>query len=126
MVEYLAEFTQQETSICFLLSFFTGGLPEKFAANFVNAIIEQPNPNWGTLANFCTGCKESFRNPNKRTNVENQLGLLKQGGKTAEEFFQEFEQLKIAAQFTDPHHKTILIKYLHKAIRTSTINNIHI
>ena len=31
---------------------------------------------------------------------------------------QEFEQLMITAQYTDPHHETILIKYLHKAIRT--------
>ena len=50
---------------------------------------------------------------------------MKQGGKTAEEFFQEFEQLKITAQYTDPHHDTVLIKYLHEAIRTSTIDNIY-
>ena len=62
---------------------------------------------------------------NKKTNVENQLGLLKQGGKTAEKFFQEFEQLKITAQYTNPHHKTILIRYLHEAIRTSTIDSIY-
>ena len=119
------EFTQPETSIHFLLSFFMGGLPEKFTANFIDAIIDQPNPNWGTIADFCTRCEESFKDPNKRTNAENQLGLLKQGGKTVEEFFQEFEQLKITAQYTDPHHKTILIKYLHEAVITSTIDNIY-
>ena len=123
--EYHDEFVEEETSIRFLLSFFTGGLPEKFAANFIDSIIEQANPNWGTLVNFRTRCEEAFRDPNKRTNAENQLGLLKQGSKTAEEFFQEFEQLRITAQYTDPHHETILIKYLHEAIRTSTIDSIY-
>src|SRR6202040_1303069 len=115
--EYEAEFTSQESTIRFLLRFFTGGLPERFAANFIDAIIEQTPPNWGNAADFCRRCDETFGNPNKRTNAESRLGLLKQGGKTAEEFFQEFEQLRITAQYTDPHHDTILIKYLHEAIR---------
>src|ERR1700723_3273085 len=50
--EYATEFTQQETIIRFLLSFFTGELPEKFAANFGDAIIEQTPANWGTTADF--------------------------------------------------------------------------
>src|ERR1700720_203461 len=125
MMEYATEFTQPETSICFLLSFFTGGLPERFAANFIDAIIGQPNPYRGTAADFYRRCEESFRDPNKRTNAENQLGLLKQGSKTAEEFFQEFDQLRITVQYTNPHHETILIKYLHEAIRTLTIDNIY-
>ena len=123
--EYVAEFTSQESTICFLLSFFTGGLLERFAANFIDAIIGQTPPNWGNMADFRRRCDKAFGDPNKRTNMESQLGLLKQGGKTAEEFFQEFEQLRITAQYTDPHHDTILIKYLHEAIRTSTIDNIY-
>ena len=60
-----------------------GELLEKFVANFIDTIMEHPNPNWGTTADFCIS-EESFRDPNKRTNTENQLGLLKQGGKKAE------------------------------------------
>ena len=102
MTEYATEFTQPGTSIHFLLSFFMGGLPEKFTANFIDAIIGQPNPDRGTAADFYRRCEESFRDPNKRTNAENQLGLLKQGSKTVEEFFQEFDQLRITVQYTDP------------------------
>ena len=40
MTEYATEFTQPEMGIRFLLSFFTGGLPKKFAANFIDAIID--------------------------------------------------------------------------------------
>ena len=123
--EYEEEFTTQESTIRFLLSFFTAGLPEKFAANYVDVIMGQTPPNWGRINDFRRRCEEAFGDPNKRTNAESRLGLLKQGGKTAEEFFQEFEQLRITAQYTDPHHDTILIKYLHEAVRTSVIDSIY-
>src|ERR1700722_8612694 len=45
ITEYALEFTQEEMGIHFLLSSFTGGLQEKFMANFIDSIIGQPNPN---------------------------------------------------------------------------------
>ena len=62
---------------------------------------------------------------NKKTNAENQLMLLCQGSKTAEEFFQEFDQLAFAAGYTDTHHDDILIRQLHKAIHDKVINLIY-
>ena len=111
--------------IGFDLSFFVGGLSEKFTANFIDQIINQAVPPWGTYQEFCTGCENTFPDTNKKTNVENQLMLLKQGTKTAEEFFQEFNQLAFAAGYTNTYHDDILIKLLHEAIHIHTINLIY-
>jgi Retrotransposon gag protein len=50
-------------------------------------------PNWGSINDFETILKNTFGDQNKKTNAENQLALLQQGTKTAEEYFQEFDQL---------------------------------
>jgi flagellar motor switch protein FliG len=51
--------------------------------------------------------------------------LLKQGSKMVEEFFQEFDQLKFAAGYTDRYHDDILTKLLHNTIRTHIIDHIY-
>jgi hypothetical protein len=108
-----------------MLSFFTGGLPEKFAANFIDKIMYTATPDWGTYDDCYTQCDDAFKDTNKKTNAENQLALLKQGSKSAEEFFQEFEQLAQTAGYRDTHHNDVLIKLLHDAIKTSIIDNIY-
>ena len=39
--EYSADFDTNKKQICFTLSFMKGGLPEKFAANFIDQVIDQ-------------------------------------------------------------------------------------
>jgi hypothetical protein len=109
----------------FLLSHFKGGLPEKVAANFVDKIMFATPPNWGTYNACYTLCDNAFKDTNKKTNAENQLMLLKQGSKMAEEFFQEFKQMVQTAGYQDTHHNNALIKLLHDAIKTSIIDNIY-
>ena len=47
--EYEDKFGYNEaTRIRFDLSFFTGGLPEKFATNYIDQLIDNPLPRWGT------------------------------------------------------------------------------
>ena len=51
--EYFNEFGFDDaTRIRFNLSFFVGGLPEKFAANFIDQIIRMSLPRWGSFADF--------------------------------------------------------------------------
>ena len=111
--------------IWFNLSFFTGGLPEKFTANSVDQLMGHTFPTWGTFPNFHTRCETTFQDTNKKTNAKNQLMLLKQGSKTVEEFFQEFDQLAFAAGYTDVHHEDVLIKLLQDAIKIHTINLVY-
>ena len=70
-------------------------------------------------------CEEAFRDTNKKTNTENQLTLLRQGSKTAEEFFQEFDQLAFTAGYTDTHHDDVLIRLLHEAIHSRVIDLVY-
>ena len=125
--EYEDEFGYDEsTRIRFDLSFFTGGLPEKFATNFIDQAMNSTRIlKWGTFRDFRQRCEEAFQDTNKKTNAENQLTLLRQSSKTAEEFFQEFNQLAFAAGYTDTHHDDVLVQLLHEAIHSKTIDLIY-
>jgi hypothetical protein len=123
--EYEEDFADDSSRIRFNLSFFTGGLPAKFMANFLDQHMNQVITTWGMYSDFRRECNAAFQDTNKKTNAENQLMLLKQGGKTAEEFFQEFDQLAFTAGYTDTYHDDVLVKLLHDAIRNTTIDHIY-
>jgi flagellar motor switch protein FliG len=125
--EYTAEFDTDTKKVQFMLSFMKGGLPEKFAANFIDKIMNQTiTPrNWGTMAALETECEATFRDKNKKSNAENQIALLQQGSKTAEEFFQEFHQLAFIASYTNTHHNDILIKLIQDRVHNHIINSIY-
>jgi hypothetical protein len=123
--EYRDDFADDTARIRFDLSFFTGGLPEKFMANFIDQRMSETVPIYPSYYRFKEQCNAAFQDTNKKTNTENQLMLLKQGSKTAEEFFQEFDQLKFTAGYTDRYHEDILIKLLHDAIWNTTIDHIY-
>ncbi|KIM84415.1 hypothetical protein PILCRDRAFT_6644 [Piloderma croceum F 1598] len=128
------DFDTSESVICFLLSFMMEGLPEKFAANFIDDIVEDweqrkieacrlfqpiPSTDWGTLNSFQEKCKLTFNDQNKKSSAKHQLALLKQRTRTAEEYFQEFDQLVRTAGYQRGHND-VLIKYIHEHVRNST------
>jgi Retrotransposon gag protein len=133
-------FNDDPEVICFLLSFMMEGLPEKFAANYLDDILDnlrrrreraqamcQPlpaEPNWGSVADFEAQCQSIFGDQNKKPNAENQLTLMQQGAKTAEEYFQEFDQLVRTAGYQQ-NHNNVLIKYLHEQVKWSIIDKIY-
>jgi hypothetical protein len=127
MEEYENDFTSDASQIHFLLSFFKGGLPEKFAANYIDKIMVQTTipKDWGTIVDFGTACRETFMDKNKKSNAENQIALLKQGGKTAKEFFQEFDQVARIAGYDDTHHDDVLIKLVRDAAHSHIIDSIY-
>ena len=134
------DFDSGETVICFLLSFMTRGLPEKFTANFVDDLMDDlrrrkgnaqdlglnipTSPNWGSINDFQTILESMFGDQNKKTNAENQLVLLRQGTKTAEEYFQEFDQLVQTARY-QRNHDDVLVRYLHEQVRQNIIDKIY-
>ena len=98
--EYAAELDTDEKQIHFALSLMKERLPEKFAANFIDQVIKQTTSpkDWGTLAAFNRLFDGALKDKNKKSNTENQITLLKQESKTAEEFFTEFDQLAYIAR----------------------------
>jgi Retrotransposon gag protein/Zinc knuckle len=134
------DFDSDEQVIRFLLNFMTEGLPEKFTANYLDDILDnlrrrreraqamwQPLPtgaNWGSAVDFEAQCHSVFGDQNKRPNAENQLALLQQGAKTAEEYFQEFDQLVRTAGYQQ-YHDDVLVKYLHEQVKWSIVDKIY-
>ena len=62
--KYTADLDTDEQKICFAQSFMKGGLPEKFAANFIDQVIKQSVAgiyDWGTLTAFNTLFDEAFK-----------------------------------------------------------------
>ena len=133
-------FPDKEMVIQFLLSFMVGGLPEKFAANFINNLTDDlqrrkenardlglpapTRPNWGSIDDFELILESTFGDQNKKTNVENQLALLRQGTRTAEEYFQEFDQLVQTAGY-QRNHDNVLVRYLHEQVKQSIVDKIY-
>jgi Retrotransposon gag protein len=127
--KYAVDFDTDEKRIRFTLSFMTGGLPEKFAANFIDQVIDQATAgvyDWGSVTTFQARFDEAFEDKNKKSNTENEIALLKQGSKMAEEFFTEFDQLAFVAGYNDGHHGDILIKLIKSAIHANIIDSIYI
>jgi Retrotransposon gag protein/Zinc knuckle len=137
--ENAKDFTNEESEVRFLLSFMTGGLPEKFAANFIDELMDElergkrrarllgdpiPAVQWGNSEEFYAKCDEAFGDQNKKPKAEQQLALLRQGTRTAEEYFQEFDQLARTAGY-HRGYDVILIKYLHEQVKTSLIDKIY-
>jgi Retrotransposon gag protein/Zinc knuckle len=133
------DFSGDESIVRFLLSFMTGGLPEKFAANFIDEVVAdyeeekrdhriyggpRPVADWGTADEFYEKCEEAFGDQNKKANAEHQLALLRQGSKTAEEYLQEFDQLARTAGY-QRNHDDVLIKYLNEQVKSSIIDKIY-
>jgi Retrotransposon gag protein len=134
------DFPDEEMVIRFLLSFMVGGLPEKFAANFIDDLTDDlqqrkesardlglpapTRPNWGSIDDFETILESTFGDQNKKTNAENQLALLRQGTRTAEEYFQEFNQLVRTAGY-QRNHNNVLVRYLHGQVKQSIVDKIY-
>jgi Zinc knuckle/Retrotransposon gag protein len=134
------DFDNDQEVIRFLLSFMTEGLPEKFAANYLDDILDdlrrrreraqtmrQPlpsEPNWGSAADFEAQCQAIFGDQNKKPNAENQLAQMRQSTRTAEEYFQEFDQLVRTAGYQQ-NHDDVLVKYLHEQVKTSIIDKVY-
>jgi hypothetical protein len=134
------DFPDGETVIRFLISFMTGGLPEKFAANFIDDLTDDlrqrkesardlglpapTRPNWGSIEDFEAILESTFGDQNKKVNAENQLALLWQGTRTAEEYFQEFDQLVRTAGY-QRNHDDVLVRYLHEQVKQGIIDKIY-
>jgi hypothetical protein len=100
--EHKKDFDEDEKEIRFMLSYMTDGLPGKFADNFIEVMSTNP-PSWGTAKQFTDKLNAAFGNQNKKSNAQNQLRDLRQGSKSAEEFFQTFDQLVRTAGYQKDH-----------------------
>ena len=95
------DFTTDESKILFALSFMTEGMPEQWALDFNEDVMSEDVWNFGTWAAFKTKLRASFEDKEKAKNARTALHQLKQGSRTADDFFLQFELLRRAAGITD-------------------------
>ena len=70
---------------------------------------------------------KSFENPSKKETVIQRLRQLKQGSKSVNVFFQQFEILKTKAGFKNEVYNTVLINLLQYSLNTKVLRQlIHI
>ena len=70
---------------------------------------------------------KSFEDSSKKETVIQRLRQLKQGSKSADVFFQQFEILKTKAGFKNKVHNTVLIDLLQYSLNTKVLRQlIHI
>lgn len=89
-----ANFTDDKTKVLFVLSLMREGLAGAWAQNYVDAARIQGvltiTQTWGA---FTADLEKAFGDPNESQHAQTALMTLRQGTRTAEDFFQEFDVL---------------------------------
>lgn len=106
----------------------TEGLPGSFAENFVDQVMEKvtdatPDPQWGTWEAFAKELEATFAEKNKKQTAQQELVSFCQAGRTAEEFFQQFDQLCRKAGYHTGHDE-FLIELIKTAVHESLVRKV--
>ena len=105
------------------LSYMKDGHAAEFAKNFMEQILKQTTPDFGTWTDFKKLMDSAFLDPNEAKNAQWKLHKCTQGKKTAAEFFTEFDLLRRAAGYDDATtHQNYLLQLLEQALNRSIVN----
>ena len=128
-----AIYPEDVDKIYFTLTLMTEGTPGQWAQNFIEKVDAQtvngaiPQAAWGTWEEFRQALKKSFADPNKDKNAYNELEMLEYPpGRSADEFFQEFETLAGHAGYmgANPNH-VYLINLIKQKLPHYLINHVY-
>jgi Retrotransposon gag protein/Zinc knuckle len=115
-------FTTHVSKILYTLSYMREGVAGSWSEVFIDGALASNS--WGDWNAFEEKLKDSFGDPNERRNMQNALDALRQGKKTAEEYFLEFDQLAFRAGYATGHDEE-LIRILEKNIIPSLIDKVY-
>jgi hypothetical protein len=112
-----------EKKIWFALSYMKKGTAEDWSENFLED-AEYDGQKFGTWNEFLQKLAASFDDVNERSHALDQLNSLKQGSKSLEGFFQEFEILRRKAGKVDTANDPDMIRLLEMAVHREIVNQI--
>lgn len=118
------QFEDDEQKILFVLSYMKTGLAAQWANNIVDEVAEEEEGNFGTAKDFFRKLELAFGNPNEKKDAQRKLSEYKQGSRTAEEFFQTFEQLRRQAGY-EKDHDQYLIELLELNLRRELVQAVY-
>jgi Retrotransposon gag protein/Zinc knuckle len=99
-----ADFQDDEEKIAWVIGLMKGGTAGPLADNFVDELIDPSKPTPDYLSDwkkFMTKMDEMFKEADEQGKALQKLKALKQGSKTADEFFAEFKTWAAATKFND-------------------------
>jgi hypothetical protein len=112
----------------------TEGLANQWAQNYIEAALaawNTANPQnlgagiiLGDHEDFLKALNATFTNPNKAKDAHTELTHMRQGNKTAEEFFASFDQHRRAAGYVTGYDE-FLIQLLESAINRDLLDKVY-
>ena len=122
-------FPSYKKKILFVLSYLKEGTAAAWAENWVAQHTDNDDNIYclDTFQDFMNQLGKSFEDPSKKETAIQKLRQLKQGSKSADVFFQQFEILKTKAGLKDKVYDTVLIDLLQYLLNTEVLRQlIHI
>ena len=107
-------FPSHKKKILFVLSYLKEGTVAVWAENWVTQYTDNDSNIYylDTFQAFINQLGKSFEDSSKKETTIQRLRQLKQGSKSADVFFQQFEILKTKAGLKNKVHNTVLINLL--------------
>jgi hypothetical protein len=116
-------FQTDAQKIYFILNRMSTGYAEEWANARMDRIIEENNA--GTWIDFHRDLTTEFSDANETNKALGQLRALRQSGKSAHEFFTEFDFLFRQAKLTVLNHESILIDMLKQGLNGPLVEKIY-
>lgn len=120
-----AEITKDEDKIYTVLNLMQGDLAAGWATNYieerrVRGIISIQDT-WEEFSGFL---EKSFGDSYEEAHAIDRLSKIRQGARTAEEFFREVDVLRRQAQYTTPEFEKTMIRRLELAVNQHVLNKV--
>jgi len=107
--------------IIFTLSHMKGGLAEEWANVYIDR-ANSPTGDWGTWPVFVEALEKAFKDANEEQTAQHHLEALRQGKRTAQDFFFEFESTMRRAGYSAVIHETYLISLLERNLSSPLVD----
>jgi hypothetical protein len=113
-----SSFPTPESKIRYSLTFLTGG-----ASNWRKLLLRDNSDGYFDFSSwpaFVDRFRETFGNPHLVDEARRKLWTIRQGSRTSEDFFLEFEEIRLEANICE----NSVIMFLQAALRTSILNEV--
>lgn len=110
------KYLDDKSKILFILSYMEDGLAGVWAQSYMDDHTVDDRLEVGIYTDFINKLDEAFLDPNLIANAEAKLETIRQGGRTAQEFFIEFDGLRKDVQCETEWRDKDLIVHLMRAL----------
>jgi hypothetical protein len=114
---------EPDKRLMFVLSYMSKGLAGQWADNWTDQYCK-PDAEGGGYTQLWENLDTAFLDSQEAKEAQRKLDTLKQGSLSAEEFFQQFENLRLRAGYEGKQHDSYLVNLLEKNFNRDTARTI--